>query len=201
MFQCRFCTENVFAGLCGARSSASTRSANHRRQRGVLTRRSDEEAQRMAQQWDQFVHPRAREYFGSPGMLDDILIRIAKSVDARDDPIQGADTRCVLWHGDLKKGDSIYPADQSMENGDSTVTSSASGSDPNGPSRVRVQAAFRMVKPGEEEETVAYVNRVLAFTFASGDSFEQLMKLPKEPFKMRCGNQLCVHISHIALEV
>lgn len=63
------------------------------------------------------------------------------------------------------------------------------------------QAAIRMVKPGETQESVTYVNRVLAFLFATDDSFEKLMQLPKEPFKMCCGSQLCVHLSHIGLSV
>eukprot|EP00930_Biecheleria_cincta_P037438 TRINITY_DN256_c1_g1_i1.p1 TRINITY_DN256_c1_g1~~TRINITY_DN256_c1_g1_i1.p1 ORF type:complete len:184 (+),score=39.14 TRINITY_DN256_c1_g1_i1:85-636(+) len=62
-----------------------------------------------------------------------------------------------------------------------------------------LQAAIRMIKPGESEESVTYVNRVLAFIFATDDSFNKLMQLPKEPFKMSCGDQLCVHLSHISL--
>eukprot|EP00928_Gymnodinium_smaydae_P038697 TRINITY_DN26633_c0_g2_i1.p1 TRINITY_DN26633_c0_g2~~TRINITY_DN26633_c0_g2_i1.p1 ORF type:complete len:184 (+),score=36.15 TRINITY_DN26633_c0_g2_i1:73-624(+) len=64
-----------------------------------------------------------------------------------------------------------------------------------------LEAAIRMTKPGESSESVTYVNRVLAFIFATDDSFEQLMKLPKEPFKMSCGDQLCVHLAHISLAV
>jgi len=63
------------------------------------------------------------------------------------------------------------------------------------------QAAIKMTKPGETSESVTYVNRVLAFIFATDESFEQLMKLPKEPFTMQCGDQLCVHLAHISLSV
>lgn len=31
------------------------------------------------------------------------------------------------------------------------------------------------------QESITYVNRVLAFMFATDDSFEKLMQLPKEP--------------------
>ena len=58
-----------------------------------------------------------------------------------------------------------------------------------------------MIKPGEHEESVTYVNRVLAFIFATDDSFEALMRLPKEPFKMSCDDQLCVLLAHISLAV
>eukprot|EP00913_Durusdinium_trenchii_P015000 g14070.t1 len=43
-----------------------------------------------------------------------------------------------------------------------------------------LQAAIRMVKPGESAESVTFVNRVLAFIFATDESFNKLMKLPKE---------------------
>ena len=52
------------------------------------------------------------------------------------------------------------------------------------------QAAIRMVKPGESQESITYVNRVLAFIFATDESFEQLMRLPKEPFRMSCPKPL-----------
>ncbi|CAD7966601.1 unnamed protein product [Amoebophrya sp. A120] len=60
------------------------------------------------------------------------------------------------------------------------------------------EAAIRMVKPGEEKESITYVNRVLAFIFATDDSFQKLMALPKTPFKMCCQNQLCINLSHIS---
>mmetsp|Transcript_8050 Transcript_8050/g.22232 ORF Transcript_8050/g.22232 Transcript_8050/m.22232 type:complete len:175 (-) Transcript_8050:259-783(-) len=61
-----------------------------------------------------------------------------------------------------------------------------------------VQAHLRMTRPGEPTESGFCVNRVLAFIFATDESFEVLMRLPKDPFKMCCGNQLCVHLSHIS---
>ncbi|CAD7931527.1 unnamed protein product [Amoebophrya sp. A25] len=60
------------------------------------------------------------------------------------------------------------------------------------------EAAIRMVKPGEEKESITYVNRVLAFIFATDESFTKLMSLPKTPFKMCCQNQLCINLSHIS---
>lgn len=61
------------------------------------------------------------------------------------------------------------------------------------------QAVLKMTKPGEIDESVTYVNRVLAFIFAADDSFEALMKLPKHAFKMTCGDQLCVNLRHVSL--
>ncbi len=39
------------------------------------------------------------------------------------------------------------------------------------------QAALRMVKPGESQESVTYINRLLAFIFATDESFDRLMKV------------------------
>ena len=62
------------------------------------------------------------------------------------------------------------------------------------------QACIRMVKPGESTESMTFVNRVLVFIFATDESFEQLMRLPKEPFRMTCGDQLCINLSHISID-
>ena len=62
------------------------------------------------------------------------------------------------------------------------------------------QACIRMVKPGEATESTTFVNRVLVFIFATDESFEQLMRLPKEPFRMTCSDQLCVSLNHISVE-
>lgn len=63
------------------------------------------------------------------------------------------------------------------------------------------EAVIRMVKPGQREESVTYVNRVLTFIFAGEEDFVKLMKLPKEPFKMVCGDQMCVHLGHISVPI
>jgi hypothetical protein len=62
------------------------------------------------------------------------------------------------------------------------------------------QACIRMVKPGESTESTTFVNRVLVFIFATDESFELLMKLPKEPFRMSCCDQLCVNLNHISVD-
>ena len=61
-------------------------------------------------------------------------------------------------------------------------------------------AAIKVTKPGTEEVSVTYVNRVLIFLFASDDSFERWLQLPKQPFKMRCGDQLCASLCCIEEE-
>ena len=62
------------------------------------------------------------------------------------------------------------------------------------------QACIRMVKPGESTESTTFVNRVLVFIFATDESFEQLMNLPKEPFRMSCCDQLCTNLNHISVD-
>jgi len=179
MFQCRMCSENPFAlfGDKGGKgddkkkkkNTGNQRRASSKRNEAAFQPRSDEEVRNAIKQWEQYAHPRSREFFASPEMLEEVLTQLARGIDKNDDPVLGADEKCVYWYGDVTKDD--------------------------------LQAAIRMVKPGESAESVTYVNRVLAFIFATDDSFEQLMKLPKEPFKMSCGDQLCVHLAHISLAV
>jgi len=53
------------------------------------------------------------------------------------------------------------------------------------------------ISGGEEE--IAYANRLLAFVFSENAAFEKLMKVPKEPLQMTCGNPCCVHLAHVSL--
>ncbi len=62
------------------------------------------------------------------------------------------------------------------------------------------QACIRLVKPGETNESTTFVNRVLVFIFATDESFEQLMRMPKEPFRMQCYDQLCINLNHISVD-
>eukprot|EP00929_Paragymnodinium_shiwhaense_P008964 TRINITY_DN112971_c0_g1_i1.p1 TRINITY_DN112971_c0_g1~~TRINITY_DN112971_c0_g1_i1.p1 ORF type:complete len:174 (-),score=16.29 TRINITY_DN112971_c0_g1_i1:201-722(-) len=57
--------------------------------------------------------------------------------------------------------------------------------------------ALTLAKPNESTPSPCYVNRLVAFIFADDESFHQLLQLPKEPFLMSCGDQLCCHIKHI----
>mmetsp|Transcript_9469 Transcript_9469/g.19116 ORF Transcript_9469/g.19116 Transcript_9469/m.19116 type:complete len:182 (-) Transcript_9469:182-727(-) len=181
MFQCRMCSENPFTNLFGGqpqpkekegdkkKGKKSTKKPSSRRNEASFQPRSEEEVQEVIKQWEQYAHPRAREFFSTPEMMHSVLMELAKGTDKNDDPVLGPEDKCVYWYGDVTKED--------------------------------LQAVIRMVKPGEAAESITYVNRVLAFIFARDDSFEQLMKLPKEPFKMSCNDQLCVHLAHISLTV
>lgn len=60
------------------------------------------------------------------------------------------------------------------------------------------EATLTMVKPGVAGESVTHVNRVLTFIFASDTLFEQMIQLPKEPFRTSCGDQRCVCLACIS---
>lgn len=60
------------------------------------------------------------------------------------------------------------------------------------------QAAIEISMPSKSGSAVTYVNRVVTFMFATDELFKKLLQLPKEPFRMRCGEQLCVHLCHIS---
>mmetsp|Transcript_68560 Transcript_68560/g.108803 ORF Transcript_68560/g.108803 Transcript_68560/m.108803 type:complete len:177 (-) Transcript_68560:18-548(-) len=176
MFQCRMCSENPLAVLFGSGSTKVSDSQERKNKSKKVSKRneadfrarSEEECEAIMKQWEQYVHPRAREFFTKPEELREVLGKLAKGTSAGTDPVLGPEEQPVYWYGDVTK---------------------------------EGEAAIRMVKPGEPQESITYVNRVLAFIFATSDSFEQLMKLPKEPFKMSCGDQLNVHLAYISMAV
>mmetsp|Transcript_98014 Transcript_98014/g.277534 ORF Transcript_98014/g.277534 Transcript_98014/m.277534 type:complete len:211 (-) Transcript_98014:80-712(-) len=203
LFQCRICSTDVFGQLFGGDEDPEDESAiepwkdsRMKNSSRAFRRRSEEEVRITVREWEKYVHPRALEYFRAPGKLQEVLGRMARSLDKTDDPVQGCDDYCVRWRGETMKG----PSPSSDNESEDDMVASHDSYDFVGDHRHRRQAIFRMVKPGDNQETVTYVNRILAFAFAADESFEELMKLPKQPFRMSCGNQLCVHIAHISIE-
>jgi hypothetical protein len=126
--------------------------------------------------WSFFVHQRARDYFDSEEALDMVLAKIAGNVCVDSDPLLGSRDSCVLWLGPKKNREAV---DERMGEG------------------TGAQDAIMHVTKPEEGESEVFVNRVMAFIFASEGSFQNLMRHPKEPFKMSCGNQLCINVAHI----
>jgi len=136
---------------------------------GVFHARSNEEVKAAVQEWDLYVHQRARDFFGSQDVVEKVLEKIARYTTKDSNPVYGSAERCVLWHGQY--------------------TEEAAGQKPH--------AVLEVYKPADGGESNSHVSRVMAFLFASDESFEQLMKLPKDPFSMCCNNQLCVNLAHI----
>ena len=177
---CRACTDltwikNIFSvdeskpgGRAITRPSSSAPGRGRKRDLSKFEPRDLEGLKKLVTSWEPFVHPRAREFFPSQEILVQVLTQLAQAINKDEDPILGGEENCVHWYGEVTK--------------DAPVA----------------QAAIRMMKPGESSESVTFVNRVLVFVFATDDSFEQLMKLPKEPFKTVCGEQLCVNLNHIS---
>eukprot|EP01066_Platyproteum_vivax_P000768 Platyproteum_vivax@DN10850_c0_g1_i1.p1 len=60
--------------------------------------------------------------------------------------------------------------------------------------------AIQIVKPGDMEEKLTYVTRILAFLFADDESFLVLQQKPKKGFETICGNKRCINIHHIAVD-
>jgi hypothetical protein len=56
------------------------------------------------------------------------------------------------------------------------------------------------LEDGDSSKKPTFVNRLLAYIFATDESFDALMKLPKAPFVMACGDQLCISVKHISAE-
>jgi len=152
--------------------------SDHEAWRGSLARPPSvelAEARRLASRWARAAHPRALQYYSCPEKLEEILGVIASNITKGDDPVLGPPSRCVLWQGD------VVPEEE-------------------GPEHVQ-QAVLQIRKPGKECMSLCYVNRLLSFMFVDDDSLRILTALPKVPFAMACGNQLCVCVQHVGLNV
>ena len=88
--------------------------------------------------------------------LDRVLTKIAKHVSKGNDPVTSGVDDCIFWHGDV-----------SDENGG-------------------YEGVIDIDRDGQVQKQTVFINRLLLFLFATEDSFEQLMKLPKAPFRMAC---------------
>ncbi|CAD7929846.1 unnamed protein product [Amoebophrya sp. A25] len=170
MFNCRMCTGSLWGEPEKAREEPAKKPLAKNTK---IIKRTEAEINADLAKWSDFIHPRAADFFPDRDRVQKVLREILRNVAKGDDPILGSDAKCVIWHGDATK-------------------ESKNGAEP--------QAVVRILKPGERLESVTFVNRVLPFIFADDESFEELMQLPKEPFAMCCGNQLCVNMSHISFQ-
>lgn len=133
MWRCRACSNTPFASLFGIvdpveaekekgkkkreeRGSSSSmtgsiegdsvytdRHASHE----AFEPRNAEETLTLCRAWENYVHPRAKEFWQSSDELLDILKKIAAGVHRNYDPILGDDRQCVIWHGDLSEEDRL----------------------------------------------------------------------------------------------
>eukprot|EP00928_Gymnodinium_smaydae_P091572 TRINITY_DN75297_c0_g1_i1.p1 TRINITY_DN75297_c0_g1~~TRINITY_DN75297_c0_g1_i1.p1 ORF type:complete len:186 (-),score=38.64 TRINITY_DN75297_c0_g1_i1:141-698(-) len=185
MFTCRMCSDNPFTSSFGGSEKAKDKSKDKKHQKSAGARRSRSNASRRDESAFQ------------PRSAAAVKATIAEWK-------QYAHPRSREFFADESKLDEVLTAiAQGIDQSDDPILGSEDkcvywyGD----VTKEDLQAAIRMVKPGESEESVTYVNRIMAFIFATDESFEQLMKLPKEPFKMSCNDQLCVHLAHISMSV
>lgn len=167
---CRQCSSNVFDKWLKL-PPAYTRPL--KRDPKQFVQRTEEEAAEMIKKWMEFVHPRARDFWPTEAAMNEVLRTIAMSTDKRDDLVLAGDNYCVFWYGEVTADTEPLQAAISMQRPDSD-------------------------NPNEKSST--YVNRLLAFLFATDTAFQELMRLPKEPFRMICRDQLCVNLNHLAVE-
>eukprot|EP00933_Yihiella_yeosuensis_P024727 TRINITY_DN19163_c0_g1_i1.p1 TRINITY_DN19163_c0_g1~~TRINITY_DN19163_c0_g1_i1.p1 ORF type:complete len:179 (-),score=27.32 TRINITY_DN19163_c0_g1_i1:295-831(-) len=137
-------------------------------------RRSRAEVRDCVEEWLTKVDPRASAMYSRQD-LQAILFSIAENIHKDSDVFESRTSdlgnRCVKWLGETRE--------DSVKHG-------------------TTHAGMMVLKPRAEETTWAWVNRILILLFAPEADFNQYMQLPKEPFKMRCGDQMCVNMSHIA---
>jgi len=106
--------------------------------------RSPPEIHTVCTAWEEYVHPRAKQFWSTSESLHQLLAAIARGIDKMDDPIFGDEETCVIWHGEY--GADGLPALRMKKPGD------AAGS----------------------HDTLNSVHRALVFLYADETSFEEL---------------------------
>lgn len=193
MFTCRMCGENpleAFGTLFGYGSSCDAKEGIDSKCNSPSTEKKAVEKKSIQKSKREFKEFERR----SPQEIDDLVQEWHKYAHPRAKEFFSSDEQVKAVLAQLAKG--IHKNDDAVL-GDDTKCCFWYGD----VTKDEKQAAILMIKPGEKNESITFVNRVLAFIFATEDSFEELQRLPKEPFKMSCGDQLCVNLAHISLQV
>ncbi|OLQ08844.1 hypothetical protein AK812_SmicGene7597 [Symbiodinium microadriaticum] len=166
MFQCRMCSENPFNAMFAGSGKPDKEKEKKKKEKRKSTSRRDAAAFQARSEEEVVAAVKTWSQYAHP-----------RANDFFSSPEQLEDVLRQLAKGIDKNDDPILGSEERCVYWYGDVT------------KEDLQAAIRMVKPGESAESVTYVNRVLAFIFATDESFDKLMKLPKEPFKMSCGDQ------------
>lgn len=106
--------------------------------------------ERKVDEWLPVVKPRGRELYPRLDILRLVLHDILECVDSREDPVMGASSQCVLWHGSY-----------GSQNGVAVV-------------------AMRSPETGAKIDQSTYVLRLLAMLFLDDYILSRLKELPNE---------------------
>jgi len=76
-------------------------------ERQRFSARSPEEVLMTCRAWENYIHPRAQNFWESSERLNEVLSKIARGVDKLGDPLLGDEKRCVFWHGSMSPDDGL----------------------------------------------------------------------------------------------
>ncbi|CAE7315525.1 Ankrd53 [Symbiodinium sp. CCMP2592] len=152
MFQCRMCSENPFSSMMGAPPGKSEEKKK-KKGTGEGTKRKSVSKRDMSA-FNARTEAEVRE---AVERWKEYAHPRAKEFFST--PEQLEEVLIQLAKGTDKNDDPILGPDEKCVYWYGDVT------------KDDLQAAIRMIKPGEQNESVTYVNRVLAFIFATDDSF------------------------------
>ncbi|KAJ1608115.1 hypothetical protein OIY81_2741, partial [Cryptosporidium canis] len=116
------CSESPFCLLFGFKEEKSSNYGTERSQRALsskmsevseekkppkplFNRRTPDEILTVCRSWENYIHPRAKDFWKSSEQVYEILSNIARNVDRADDPITSGEEQCVRWHGELEADD------------------------------------------------------------------------------------------------
>ncbi|KAH7649132.1 hypothetical protein FG379_003697 [Cryptosporidium bovis] len=125
MFSCfRSCSDSPFCLLFGFKEEKTTKNygsdrshralsskvsvsseKSNRRRKHHFEKRTPDEVLTACRAWENYIHPRAKDFWKSSEQVYEILSSIANNIERDDDPITNGDEQCVRWHGELSADD------------------------------------------------------------------------------------------------
>lgn len=124
MFSCfRSCSESPFCLLFGfkqesnkygtersqrafsSKMSEASEKSVRKKAKQPFNKRTADEILTLCRAWENYIHPRAKDFWKSSEQVYEILSKIASNIERKDDPITSGDEQCVRWHGELAAED------------------------------------------------------------------------------------------------
>eukprot|EP00923_Selenidium_pygospionis_P019201 GHVN01033617.1.p1 GENE.GHVN01033617.1~~GHVN01033617.1.p1 ORF type:complete len:199 (+),score=15.79 GHVN01033617.1:116-712(+) len=118
MWNCRACSSSPFQAFFGGGAEGKSKSKKSKSEISrtdvetadgassytqlTFVEPSELEVELKCKAWENYVHQRAKMFWGTGGQIHHLLKSIARSVDKRDDPVLSDDPEhCVIWHGEV----------------------------------------------------------------------------------------------------
>ncbi|KAH0482557.1 MAG: hypothetical protein KVP17_003694 [Porospora cf. gigantea B] len=107
MFDCRVCSNTPFAAFFGFGDGTAKKPKKKADSVDSFEPRSGIQLDVATQRWTEFTNPRIDTMWSDQEKQLEVFRAVLSAVNAEKDPVTGAETECIFWHG--KYGETGYP--------------------------------------------------------------------------------------------